>query len=92
MTEESTLLPSSSDADESVPSRSAETAGTDAGFVRLEARLARAEAQLRTLGDRIDEMSRGERSRKQRALMIRLALLAILMGLFFVMQFMRGAK
>lgn len=80
MTEESTPIASGS----------AETFGHDPGIVRLEARLARAEAQLRTLGDRIDEMSRGERSRKQRALMIRLALLAILMGLFFVMQFMRS--
>jgi len=68
----------------------AEGLDTAPSLLRLEARLARTEAQLRTLADRIDELTLRERSKKQRALMVRLALLAILMGLFFVMQFMRG--
>jgi len=53
---------------------------------RLAARLSRLEVQVRTLGDRVAELGAGERTRKQRALVLRLALLAVLLGLFFVVK------
>ncbi len=56
------------------------------GPERLAARLSRLESQVRSLGDRVAELAAGERTRKQRALVLRLVLLAVLLGLFFVVK------
>lgn len=53
---------------------------------QLESRIARLEGEVRALADRFDEIQIGERNRKQRALWVRLVLLLVLLGGFFVMQ------
>lgn len=57
---------------------------------RLETRLARLEAQVRALQEHQADLGKGERSRRQSALLFRLVLLAVLLGLFFLVQF-RGS-
>lgn len=71
-------------------SNSPEMATTDSRVVRLEARLGRLEGQVRALQDRVAEMTAGDRTRKQRALLFRLALLAVLLALFFIVQMQRS--
>lgn len=57
---------------------------------QLESRVARLEAEVRALSDRLGEIQMSERNRKQRALWIRLVLLALLLGGFFFLR-ARGA-
>ena len=77
------------DADTAESSQPEQTS-TDTRVVRLEARLGRLESQVRALQDRIAEMTAGDRTRKQRALLFRLALLAVLLALFFIVQMQRS--
>ncbi len=58
---------------------------------RLEARLAQAEAQIRTLQERMMEVNAIQSSAKQRALWSRVLILIALLGAFFVMQYLKGA-
>ncbi len=58
---------------------------------RLEARLAQAEAQIRTLQERMMEINAIQSSAKQRALWSRVLILIALLGAFFVMQYLKGA-
>lgn len=69
-----------------------ESSSIDPGHLarQLESRVARLETEVRALSDRIAEIQMGERNRKQRALWIRLVLLALLLGGFFFLR-ARGA-
>ncbi len=53
---------------------------------RLEARLARLEAQLKSHTEQLDALLAGERTRKHRALVVRLFLLVVLLGLLFFVK------
>jgi hypothetical protein len=57
---------------------------------RFEARLSRAEAQLRALTERMTELTQVERAKKQRALVVRLVLLVVLIGIVFFIQSRKG--
>ncbi|HSC89253.1 MAG TPA: hypothetical protein VLC09_18350 [Polyangiaceae bacterium] len=59
---------------------------------RALARLARLEAQVRALQDKMSELDVVEGKRRQRSLVVRLALLAVLLGLFFVVRSMQGGR
>ena len=56
----------------------------------LTVRVTRLEAQVRTLQERVAEFGANERTRKQRALIFRLGLLALLLALYFVVQFLKA--
>lgn len=66
-------------------SRTLEERG-DRGLLRLETRLAKAEAQIRTMQDGIADLNRAIHLGKQRALILRIAILIALLGAFFYMQ------
>lgn len=68
------------------------SSGEERGLLRVETRLARAEAQILALQESLGEINRGHRAAKQRALMIRLVLLVLLLGgLVYVRAFRGGA-
>jgi hypothetical protein len=75
---------------EAAPTTEVEPSEGDRGLYRLETRLARAEAQIHALQDSLSEIQGGHRAAKQRALMIRLVLLVLLLGGLFYMQASRG--
>lgn len=54
--------------------------------VHVEARVARLEARLRTAEERLENLAQLDRSRKQRALLVRLVLLALLLAGYFIVR------
>jgi hypothetical protein len=59
-------------------------------ILRLETRLARAEAQIHALQDSFSAVLQGQQRAKHRALMIRLVVLLIMLGAFFFMRSAQG--
>jgi hypothetical protein len=55
-------------------------------MLRLETRLAKAEAQIRTMQDGIADLNRATHILKQRALVLRIGILIALLGAFFYMR------
>lgn len=53
---------------------------------RFEARLARLEAQVKSHSEQLELVLAGERTRKHRALLVRLFLLVVLLGLLFFVK------
>ncbi len=76
------LTPSESDVPAALESQAA--SGLDAD--RLLARLTRVEAQVRALQDRFAELDQGAQQKRSRGLIVRLALLAILLTLVFLVR------
>lgn len=58
--------------------------------LRLETRLARAEAQILALQESFSAVLHGQRNARHRALMIRLAILVVMLGAFFYMRAAQG--
>jgi hypothetical protein len=56
------------------------------GLLRLETRLARAEAQVRALQEGMAELHLAARASKQRALYLRIGILLALIGAFFFIR------
>lgn len=56
----------------------------------LSSRLTVLEGRVRSLEDRLEDVRRDERSRKQRALLWRMLLLAVLLGGYFFLRTLRS--
>lgn len=69
--------------DSSPPETDSSESHDDRTLLRVETRLAHAEAQIRTLQEGVAELNQAARLAKQRALYLRIGILLALLGAFF---------
>jgi uncharacterized membrane protein len=65
-------------------------APAERGLLRMEARLAKSEAQIRTLQEGVADLVAAQRAGRQRALYLRIGILVALLGAFFYLQYSGG--